>query len=101
MSRLRIRPTAGHHTTDAERWSIELLIGWGLSYKAIARHLWGGNRDSYEPSRAELHRIWRVCHAAEISPLDWRDGRTKEARAVIRAVARADEASTPRLRVVG
>lgn len=63
--------------TEIERWRISLLAGYGFTYRAIAKRLYGTNC-----SETEERRVGNIARQEGVSPWDWRRCESSDAQRV-------------------
>ena len=57
------------------KWSIELLAGWGLSARTIARRKFRCKCRVKDGTCSHIATVYRITRAAGIRMYDYRDGR--------------------------
>lgn len=74
---------------DLERMRIKMYLAFGgFHYRTIAARVYGMGRPRYVPSDSEVSRIGKVAREENLSPLDWRRGKSSEAKKVLSKVER-------------
>lgn len=63
-----------------------LITAGGFHYAEIARWIWGKGSPRYVVSSAEISRVQTIASSAGVSSRDWRNGKTAEAKRVLKAV---------------
>jgi hypothetical protein len=89
------------HVTDSQRWRIALLAEWGFYGRTIARRVFGNGDTKYEPTDADVRRVYTITKQEGIQISAWRRGENESAKRILNQSGRCSTSSPkwPKLRI--